>query len=431
MVPVAHVGEARATGDDMTAPPAWPVGVGEASALRSPPASGAASIAEMLELRAAANSAFFTSEADRTARLCATMADRFVRRGRLLAVGASPAARSDARHVAVEFMHPVIVGKRALPALGLAGDPADVAEQLTRLVRPDDIVTVFGATDEYAVLTESLASCRRRGCLTIAFEPIGAEVELQPPTDDPFVRQESVETLYHVLWELVHVFFEHGTATTKPEAHPGHSAFLYPFLAGATNDRAAIIRDVSESVVAKMADVNSLRARMLDERGAADLARTAREVALRLDAGGAVLAFGNGGSATDAMDLVADLRAPPSRARLQPRRALDLTEDSSILTALANDVGVDVVYARQIAALAGPDDVAVAFSTSGNSRNVIAALDEARRRGALTVAFTGYDGGQIAHDGHAEHVINAPSQHIPRIQEAHAAGYHILRALIG
>src|SRR5262249_32352379 len=121
----------------------------------------------------------------------------------------------------------------------------------------------------------------------------------------------------------------------------------------------------------------------------------------------------------------------PSESGLTSRRALDLTDDVSIITALANDVGVDVVYTRQIAALAGPADVAVGFSTSGSSRNVIAALDEARRRGALTVAFTGYDGGQIAHDGHADHLINAPSQYIPRIQEAHATGYHILRTLVG
>lgn len=415
----------------MTTQSPSPTDVGEASVvIRSPPGvvGGAPSIAEMVARRAAANSAFFAAEADRIADLCATIADRFVRGGRLMAVGASPSARSDARHVAVEFMHPVIVGKRALPAIGLAGDAAEVVEHLTRLARPDDMVIVFGSEP---ALSDSLTEYRRRGCLTVAFEPIGAEVELQPPSDDVFVRQEAVETLYHVLWELVHVFFEHGAATATPEAHPGQSAFLYPFLVGATKDRSAIVRDVSASVVAKMGDVNALRGRMLDDRGAAALAHAAHEIAQRLDAGGAVLAFGNGGSATDAMDLVADLRAPPRDLNLRPRRALDLTEDPSILTALANDVGVDVVFARQVAALAGPDDVAVAFSTSGSSRNATAALDEARRRGALTVAFTGYDGGQIANDGHAEHVINAPSQHIPRVQEAHAAGYHILRTLIG
>ncbi|HEV8447506.1 MAG TPA: SIS domain-containing protein [Gemmatimonadaceae bacterium] len=411
-------------------------GVAEAVANTPPSEVGGdrSPIAEMLATRAALNAAFFAAESQRIAELCATMADRFVRGGRLIAVGASPAARSDARHVAVEFMHPVIVGKRALPAIGLTGLIDGAVNRLAALARQDDIVMCFGGDEGLeAALSESLALCRRRGCLTIAFESLGAEVELEPPSDDPFARQESIETLYHVLWELVHVFFEHGTTTASPENHPGGSAFLYPFLAGAPTDRAAILRDVSASVVAKARDVNALRGRMLDDRGAAILTEAARDVARRLASGGSVFAFGNGGSATDAMDLVADLRCPPRHMAggLSPRRALDLTDDVSIVTALANDVSVDVIYARQIAALAGPEDIAVAFSTSGSSRNVIAALDEARRRGSLTVAFTGYDGGQIAHDGHAEHVINAPSQHIPRIQEAHATGYHILRTLIG
>src|SRR5262249_52966384 len=153
----------------------------------------------------------------------ATMADRFVRGGRLIAVGVSPTARSDAQHVAVEFMHPVIVGKRALPAIGLGvgGDVAGVVERLTYLVRREDIVMYFVDDGCDAALAEALQSCRRRGCLTIAFESVGAEVELVPVSGDPFVRQECIETLYHVLWELVHVFFEHGVTTSRPEVHPG------------------------------------------------------------------------------------------------------------------------------------------------------------------------------------------------------------------
>jgi D-sedoheptulose 7-phosphate isomerase len=144
-----------------------------------------------------------------------------------------------------------------------------------------------------------------------------------------------------------------------------------------------------------------------------------------LDGGGTVLAFGNGGSATDAMDLVADLRAG-----MRPRRALDLTEDSGILTALANDIGPEVLFARQVIAYGRPGDAVVALSTSGGSENIIAGLAEARRRGLVGVAFVGYDGGRIAAEGLADHVIVTPSQHIPRIQEAQASAYHGLRELI-
>ena len=98
--------------------------------------------------RTQANAEFFEAEAGRLAQLCHRMAERFARGGRLIAVGRTPAARSDARHVAVEFVHPVIVGKRALPAVGLAGEGGPLAAQVALLVSPDDIVLAFEADEE-------------------------------------------------------------------------------------------------------------------------------------------------------------------------------------------------------------------------------------------------------------------------------------------
>jgi D-sedoheptulose 7-phosphate isomerase len=140
-----------------------------------------------------------------------------------------------------------------------------------------------------------------------------------------------------------------------------------------------------------------------------------------------VLALGNGGSATDAMDLAADLRAPPQG--LPPRAAIDLTEDPAILTAIGNDVGFEAVFARQIIAYGRPGDVVVALSTSGGSANVLAALAEARGRGLPTIALVGYDGGRILGERLADHVVVSPSEHIPRIQEAQATVLHALRVL--
>jgi D-sedoheptulose 7-phosphate isomerase len=124
------------------------------------------------------------------------------------------------------------------------------------------------------------------------------------------------------------------------------------------------------------------------------------------------------------MDLVADLEDAG-------RRAVDLTADSAILTALANDVGPEVVFQRQVIAHGAEGDVALAFSTSGGSANILAALAEARRRGLETVAIVGYDGGQILAEGLADHVVVAPSEYVPRIQEAHATAYHLLCELSG
>src|SRR6187200_1111976 len=114
---------------------------------------------------------FFDAEAERIARLCHAMAERFAAGGRLIAAGATPAARSDARHVAVEFVHPVIVGKRALPAIGLAGEGGPLDGQVALLAEPDDIAIGFGGDDVRA----AVATARERGCLTLAFAPVGAE----------------------------------------------------------------------------------------------------------------------------------------------------------------------------------------------------------------------------------------------------------------
>jgi D-sedoheptulose 7-phosphate isomerase len=149
----------------------------------------------------------------------------------------------------------------------------------------------------------------------------------------------------------------------------------------------------------------------------------------RFDAGGRLLVLGNGGSATDAMDVAADFRHPPGGWR--PRPVLDLTEDAAILTALANDIGVEAIFARQVIAHGRSGDALLAITTSGGSGNVLAALAEARRRGVATIALVGYDGGEIAAEGRADHVVVTRSQHIPRIQEAQASAYHVLRELVG
>jgi D-sedoheptulose 7-phosphate isomerase len=387
----------------------------------------------LLERRTRANADFFAREAEPIARLCHRMAERFARGGRLIAFGRSPAARSDARHVAVEFVHPVIVGKRALPAIGLASEGGPLAAQVALVVEPDDIAIAFGVAEDPGETAAALALARERGCLTIAFEPAGADWDLDPPSDDPFVRQELAETAYHVLWELVHVFFEHrGLLEGRHERRvhdAGASSFLYPFLGEDEHDLDAVVADVQASVLMKSEEVGSLREQTLTE-GREELIAAAVSLRERLDAGGTLLALGNGGSATDAMDAIADLRTPPSARGWPGRRGLDLTEDASILTAIANDIGTDAIFARQIIAYGRPGDALLALSTSGNSRNVIEALAEARRRGLLTIAMVGYGGGRVADEGLADCVVVSRSEHIPRIQEAQASAWHVLRELV-
>ncbi|MDW5593871.1 SIS domain-containing protein [Conexibacter stalactiti] len=386
--------------------------------------TGADRLDVLLAARVTANERFFVAEAERLASLCHALAERFARGGRLLAFGDGAVELSDARHVAVEFVHPVIVGKRALPALALA--PADVA----LLARADDIAIAYGSGPEVRGAVRDAAAA---GCLTVAFTPVGAAWELVPPSDDPFVAQELAETAYHVLWELVHVFFEHRGLLRGRDAGPRHdsgaSSFLYPFLGEQEDDLDAVLADVRASALAKAGEISALRTQTLRDGGPTLLA-AARELRARLDGGGTLLALGNGGSATDAQDAVADLRAPPPGRGWPARRALDLTADPAILTAIANDIGTEAIFARQVIAYGGAGDALLALSTSGSSANVLAALAEARRRGLLTIAFVGYDGGRTAAERLADHVVVTRSEHIPRIQEAQASAWHALRELV-
>jgi len=391
---------------------------------------GAELVERRLRDRSEANAQFFGAETERLAKLCHKMAERFAREGRLVAFGASPADRSDARHVAVEFVHPVIVGKRALPALGLAGEGGDIAPQVLLEAEADDIAMAFGGEPD---ILAALAAARERGCLTVAFtKGSGAEWEFDlSAIEDGLIRQEIAETLYHLLWELVHIFLDHAGLlegrAAKQVHDTGASSFLYPFLGQQEHDLDAILDDVRKSMLMKAEEVTALRTQTLTE-GAEALLAAAAVLREQLDGGGRLIALGNGGSATDAMDVVADFRTAMFGG--PARRALDLTEDTGIITAVANDIGTDAIFSRQVIAYGRPGDVLLAMSTSGNSLSIIEALREGRRRGLVTIAFVGYDGGNVAAGDEADYIVISRSQNIPRIQEAQASVYHVLRELV-
>ena len=145
----------------------------------------------------------------------------------------------------------------------------------------------------------------------------------------------------------------------------------------------------------------------------------------RLAKGGKLILFGNGGSATDANDFAIDCVLPP--AGYHPVPAISLSVEPANITAIANDVGTEVIFLRQLIAQARPEDIAVGISTSGGSRNIIMALEEARKRKLLTVALLGYDGGEIRRRKLADFPLVVQCDYIPRIQEVQASIYHIIR----
>ena len=111
---------------------------------------------------------------------------------------------------------------------------------------------------------------------------------------------------------------------------------------------------------------------------------------------------------------------------LRPLPAFGLANDTSVVTALCNDVGVEVVFARQLAAFGGRNDIAVGLSTSGNSANLVRAFDEASRRGMLTIGLAGYDGGTMAELDSIDYLFVVPSSSVHRIQEAQTTIYQVL-----
>jgi D-sedoheptulose 7-phosphate isomerase len=196
--------------------------------------------------------------------------------------------------------------------------------------------------------------------------------------------------------------------------------FLYPFLEKQETDLPTVLADIEASTVRKGADVIALR-RGIDLDAVLACAEAIRE---RLERGGRLLAFGNGGSSTDAQDVVCDCLA-----RGWP--SLALTNDVATVTAVGNDVGYEKVFARQLIPLARAEDVALAISTSGSSPNVVVGLEEAHRRGMLTCAITGYDGGRLAELPWLDHLFVARSDYVPRLQETHATVCHLLLEVVG
>jgi D-sedoheptulose 7-phosphate isomerase len=246
---------------------------------------------------------------------------------------------------------------------------------------------------------------------------------LHTPTSNPFVHQELMEILYHTLWETVHVFFEH-----RELGHDvGAAGFLYPFLGPEKQQTHGILDQVAGSIRMKVQEDANLRTQVAKEE-AERIANAALAIGERISRGGKLILFGNGGCATDANDWAIDCVSPP--ANYAPIPAVSLSLEPANITALANDIGTEVVFLRQLIAQARPADVAIGISTSGGSKNVISALEEARKRGLLTVALLGYDGGEIVRRGLADHPLVVRSDYIPRIQEVQASTYHTIRDLL-
>ncbi|MGA7925955.1 MAG: SIS domain-containing protein [Candidatus Sulfotelmatobacter sp.] len=362
---------------------------------------------------------FFLREAPRLALACREMSERFLGGGRLLAFGRGPYA-TDAQHVSVEFVHPVIVGKRALPALDLS---VLFRPWLEAILRPEDIVMGFGPPEGDSEVWATLQQAHGQGAMTFALPGIEGSYAVGAATEDPLIHQEVIEVLYHTLWETVHVFFEHRELGHEV----GESGFLYPFLGIEKQRTSDLVAEVASSIMMKVHDDAKLRAQVGREE-VEQISSATLAMHERLLRGGKLILFGNGGSATDANDWAIDCVLPPLGYHSVP--AVSLSLEPANITAVANDIGTEAIFLRQLIAQARPVDVAIGISTSGGSRNIIMALEEARKRNLLTVALLGYDGGEIRRKRLADFPVVVNCDYIPRIQEVQASIYHVIRELL-
>ena len=202
---------------------------------------------------------------------------------------------------------------------------------------------------------------------------------------------------------------------------------LYPMLTEQPRPTDEVVLELARAPLQKSAESNDLR-RGLVGGHAETIAACARDISDAVLAGGRVLACGNGGSATSAADLVAELLHPP--AGTPPVAALCLTADVAVITAIGNDVSFADVFTRQLQALGRPGDVLVAISTSGNSENLVRAAHVAHEMRMTTVGIAGHDGGRMRAEGAFRHLFTVPSSSVHRIQEVQTTLYHLLSALV-
>ena len=212
--------------------------------------------------------------------------------------------------------------------------------------------------------------------------------------------------------------------TSVPQDEPTN--FLYPFIDAQEDDPKSLLADLAASAQAKAAESVALRRSTL-EANTELIGRAASEMARRFSSGGRLFTFGNGGSCTDCTTLARLFAQPPVGS---PLPAWSLTADQAIMTALGNDVGFELVFARQLIARGKAGDIAIAMSTSGSSPNLMAALKEARHRGMYTIGFAGYEGGAFAKSPDVDACFVVRSQSVHRIQESQALlGYQLWLAV--
>ncbi|WP_414576369.1 SIS domain-containing protein [Anabaena sp. CCY 9402-a] len=203
---------------------------------------------------------------------------------------------------------------------------------------------------------------------------------------------------------------------------------IYPFLEGKTRSSDVLDESLLESVVQKAAESREVQKKYFEQYGTT-LVAAARALALVYRNGGRLLAVGNGGSSCDAAHIAVEFIHPIGVGK-PSLEAIDLSVDSTSITAISNDFGFEQVFARQLLAKGREGDALIGLSTSGNSKNVLAAFAQAKKTGMVTIALVGGNGGKIATSSDVDYCLVVENTSIHRVQESHLPTYHILWDLV-
>ncbi|MDJ0702192.1 MAG: SIS domain-containing protein [Leptolyngbyaceae cyanobacterium MO_188.B28] len=203
---------------------------------------------------------------------------------------------------------------------------------------------------------------------------------------------------------------------------------FYSFLQGQPRNSALLDETLLESVMQKAQDSRNTQQRYIEQHGLT-LVAAARAIAAAYQSGGRLLVMGNGGSSSDAAHIAVEFLHPITIGR-PALDAIDLTADVGMITAVGNDLGFEDIFKRQVLAKGRKGDKLIGLSTSGNSKNLLAAFAQAKQMGIGTIALVGGNGGQMATSPDVDHCLVVETTSIHRVQESHLVTYHIMWDLV-
>lgn len=203
---------------------------------------------------------------------------------------------------------------------------------------------------------------------------------------------------------------------------------LYPFLRGKPPNSDKLDSSLLESVIQKAADSREVQQRYFEKYGSTIVA-AARTIAKVYQSGGRLLTMGNGGSCSDAAHIAVEFIHPITVGR-PSLEAIDLTANTTTITAVSNDFGFENIFVRQLQAMGREGDGLIGLSTSGNSKNLLAAFAQGKKMGMATIALAGGNGGKMAKSPDVDICLVVETSSIHRVQESHLATYHILWDLV-